>query len=233
MKQYFQAQGFEDSLNTRGSSNHADHGDSMMGRPAENSVHLNQSRRGSNLAFFRTCRESSSNERITCGIVLPANVRMPGLAKARRRRFPLHREPLLLGVGQGHQHNDTKPADSVPHNDTPYMIFTCATSKTPRPSDMNTKPAASAGSTVIAALTIAIRMNQRFAKVYKSSYGTGDWTSRTSWIWPPGVVKSRSSCANPAVRIDGIDPYTFEAYESRTGQAAGRESFEQIAAGTG
>lgn len=34
-----------------------------------------------------------------------------------------------------------------------------------------------------------------------------------------------------ADRIEGIDPYTFEAYESRTGQAAGRESFEQIAAG--
>lgn len=34
-----------------------------------------------------------------------------------------------------------------------------------------------------------------------------------------------------AGRIDGIDPYTFEAYRRRTGQAAGYESFEQIADG--
>ena len=34
-----------------------------------------------------------------------------------------------------------------------------------------------------------------------------------------------------ATRIDGIDPFTFEAYLDRTGQAAGRESFEHIAAG--
>jgi hypothetical protein len=34
-----------------------------------------------------------------------------------------------------------------------------------------------------------------------------------------------------ATRIDGIDPFTFEAYLDRTGQIAGRETFEQIAAG--
>lgn len=34
-----------------------------------------------------------------------------------------------------------------------------------------------------------------------------------------------------AQRIDGIDPYTFKAYQSRTGQAAGRETFEQISGG--
>jgi hypothetical protein len=32
-------------------------------------------------------------------------------------------------------------------------------------------------------------------------------------------------------KIHGIDPMTFEAYETRTGQKAGRESFEAIAAG--
>jgi SAM-dependent methyltransferase len=31
--------------------------------------------------------------------------------------------------------------------------------------------------------------------------------------------------------IDGIDPYTYQAYAARTGQAAERLSFEQIAAG--
>jgi SAM-dependent methyltransferase len=31
--------------------------------------------------------------------------------------------------------------------------------------------------------------------------------------------------------IEGIDPFTFEAYRERTGQVAGRETFEQIAAG--
>ncbi|HSZ59713.1 MAG TPA: class I SAM-dependent methyltransferase [Tepidisphaeraceae bacterium] len=31
--------------------------------------------------------------------------------------------------------------------------------------------------------------------------------------------------------IDAIDPFTFEAYEQRTGQPAGRETFEQIADG--
>lgn len=34
-----------------------------------------------------------------------------------------------------------------------------------------------------------------------------------------------------AAEIDGIDPYTFEAYQDRTGNAAGSETFEQIAAG--
>jgi len=34
-----------------------------------------------------------------------------------------------------------------------------------------------------------------------------------------------------AGKIHGIDPMTFEAYEARTGQKAGRESFEAIAAG--
>ena len=34
-----------------------------------------------------------------------------------------------------------------------------------------------------------------------------------------------------AGQIDAIDPFTFRAYERRTGQGAGRESFEQIAAG--
>lgn len=34
-----------------------------------------------------------------------------------------------------------------------------------------------------------------------------------------------------AKQIDGIDPYTFDAYRNRTGQTAGRETFEQIAAG--
>jgi len=34
-----------------------------------------------------------------------------------------------------------------------------------------------------------------------------------------------------AAHIDGIDPYTHEAYEERTGMRAGRESFEDIAAG--
>jgi hypothetical protein len=32
-----------------------------------------------------------------------------------------------------------------------------------------------------------------------------------------------------ATRIDGIDPYTSQAYLERTGQIAGRETFEQIA----
>ncbi|HEY2587317.1 MAG TPA: class I SAM-dependent methyltransferase [Tepidisphaeraceae bacterium] len=31
--------------------------------------------------------------------------------------------------------------------------------------------------------------------------------------------------------IDGIDPFTFDAYQERTGQIAGRVTFEQIAAG--
>jgi len=31
--------------------------------------------------------------------------------------------------------------------------------------------------------------------------------------------------------IEGVDPFTFEAYESRTGLRAGRETFEEIAAG--
>ena len=34
-----------------------------------------------------------------------------------------------------------------------------------------------------------------------------------------------------AGRIDAVDPFTFEAYERRTGQAAGRDTFEQIAQG--
>ena len=34
-----------------------------------------------------------------------------------------------------------------------------------------------------------------------------------------------------ARHIDAIDPYTFEAYERRTGAPAGRETFEQIAEG--
>ena len=34
-----------------------------------------------------------------------------------------------------------------------------------------------------------------------------------------------------AARVEGIDPYTFEAYRRRTGQIAGRETFEQIAQG--
>lgn len=34
-----------------------------------------------------------------------------------------------------------------------------------------------------------------------------------------------------AGRIDAIDPYTFEAYEKRTGTPAGRQTFEQIAEG--
>jgi len=32
-------------------------------------------------------------------------------------------------------------------------------------------------------------------------------------------------------KIDGIDPFTFRAYHARTGQTAGRETFEQIADG--
>ena len=34
-----------------------------------------------------------------------------------------------------------------------------------------------------------------------------------------------------ARRIDAIDPYTFEAYEKRTGATAGRQTFQQIADG--
>lgn len=34
-----------------------------------------------------------------------------------------------------------------------------------------------------------------------------------------------------AKQITGIDPYTFDAYRRRTGQNAGRETFEQIATG--
>jgi hypothetical protein len=34
-----------------------------------------------------------------------------------------------------------------------------------------------------------------------------------------------------ARHIDAVDPYTFEAYENRTGLSASRESFEQIAQG--
>lgn len=34
-----------------------------------------------------------------------------------------------------------------------------------------------------------------------------------------------------AGRIDGIDPFTHEAYRARTGVECGRESFEEIAAG--
>lgn len=34
-----------------------------------------------------------------------------------------------------------------------------------------------------------------------------------------------------AGRVDGIDPYTFDAYQQRTGRAAGRETFEEVAAG--
>jgi hypothetical protein len=34
-----------------------------------------------------------------------------------------------------------------------------------------------------------------------------------------------------AGQMEGIDPYTYEAYEARTGVAAGRESFEEVAAG--
>lgn len=34
-----------------------------------------------------------------------------------------------------------------------------------------------------------------------------------------------------AGQIDAIDPFTFEAYERRTGQPAGRQTFEQIATG--
>jgi hypothetical protein len=32
-------------------------------------------------------------------------------------------------------------------------------------------------------------------------------------------------------RVEGIDPFTFEAYQARTGQTAGRETFGQIAEG--
>ena len=35
----------------------------------------------------------------------------------------------------------------------------------------------------------------------------------------------------PVSAIEGIDPFTFDAYRERTGQVAGRETFEQIAAG--
>lgn len=34
-----------------------------------------------------------------------------------------------------------------------------------------------------------------------------------------------------AAAIDGIDPFTFEAYQQRTGQPARRETFEQISGG--
>jgi SAM-dependent methyltransferase len=34
-----------------------------------------------------------------------------------------------------------------------------------------------------------------------------------------------------AAKIDGIDPFTFSAYQERTGQDAGRQTFEQIADG--
>lgn len=34
-----------------------------------------------------------------------------------------------------------------------------------------------------------------------------------------------------AGRVEGIDPFTYEAYYARTGQIVGRETFEQIAAG--
>jgi hypothetical protein len=34
-----------------------------------------------------------------------------------------------------------------------------------------------------------------------------------------------------AKAIEGIDPFTYAAYEERTGQVAGRETFEQVAAG--
>ena len=34
-----------------------------------------------------------------------------------------------------------------------------------------------------------------------------------------------------ATRIDAVDPYTFKAYERRTGKPAGRQTFEQIARG--
>jgi hypothetical protein len=34
-----------------------------------------------------------------------------------------------------------------------------------------------------------------------------------------------------AGKIDGIDPFTYEAYRSRTGNPAGRETFEEIAGG--
>lgn len=36
-----------------------------------------------------------------------------------------------------------------------------------------------------------------------------------------------------AGRVDGVDPYTFEAYSRRTGRVAERMTFDQIAAGAG
>jgi hypothetical protein len=58
-----------------------------------------------------------------------------------------------------------------------------------------------------------------------------DWPVDWSHVLDLAAGSGEVSLAAPADRIDAIDPYTFAAYEARTGRPCERHTFEDIAAG--
>jgi hypothetical protein len=63
---------------------------------------------------------------------------------------------------------------------------------------------------------------------------TGAWNLDLSRVLDLAAGSGEVTLAlrgSKAGRIEGIDPFTFKAYQERTGQTAGRETFEQIAEG--
>jgi SAM-dependent methyltransferase len=85
---------------------------------------------------------------------------------------------------------------------------------------------------------------QRFGNTYRNPHeraiGAALRLAVDRWALPPGRVLDLA-CGSGEVTlalrelgrtaIDGIDPYTFEAYAERTGQVAEHFTFQQIAAG--
>jgi hypothetical protein len=63
---------------------------------------------------------------------------------------------------------------------------------------------------------------------------TRDWNLDLSHVLDLAAGSGEVTLAlrgSKAGTIEGIDPFTFKAYHERTGQTAGRETFEQIAEG--
>jgi len=61
-----------------------------------------------------------------------------------------------------------------------------------------------------------------------------DWTLALSHVLDLAAGSGEVTLALRGLgagRIEGIDPFTYDAFQARTGQTAGRETFEQIAEG--
>ncbi|HEU5102985.1 MAG TPA: class I SAM-dependent methyltransferase [Roseiflexaceae bacterium] len=87
---------------------------------------------------------------------------------------------------------------------------------------------------------------QRFGDTYRNPHERAIRAALRAaverWALPPGrvldlacgsgeVTLALRQLVGPAIEVDGIDPYTYQAYAERSGQIAERYTFEQIAAG--